>query len=206
MSRIKGWLALVNTEDKYELVRLYIRNLSVESPKTGRLPNLINQPSINIDIDPKIVRIAEHQYEVSARFTVSARANGAQLYLIELTQAGFFSISPSGEMHQAELLRRVFPQILYPAARSNLVNFIVVSGYQPIVLDHIRMESLFEKTPIEDKRQPASVATQPEQDKQVEPVAKIPLRESALMKLFKARAAEFIGVGLVVLVAALLID
>lgn len=144
----------VNAGDNYKLLKLYVRNLSVESPLTGRLPALINQPNIDIDIDPMIARVADDLYEVAARFTVSASANGVQLYLIEITQAGFFSVAPSDDAHRESLLRRVFPQVIYPAARNNLVSFIVAAGYQPIVLDHIQLENLFTNAVIMDRRPP----------------------------------------------------
>jgi len=191
MSRIE-----MNTDDKYQLLKLYIRNLSVESPWTGRLPNQIVQPNIDIDIDPAITRIADNLYEVAARFTISARANGIQLYLIELTQAGFFSVSPSGEAHQEQLLRRVFPQLIYPEARSNIVSFIVSAGYQPIVLEHIRLDSLFVNTPIVDRR-PAVPAP---------PIAAAqPVPESGLPKI-RRRVVVFAGVAVIFLLLALQVD
>ncbi len=189
------------TEDKYQLLRLYIRGLSVESPLTGRLPRQINQPNIDIDIDPKITRVADNLYEVAARFTVSARANGVQLYLVELTQAGFFSISPSAEAHKEALLRRVFPQLLYPAARSSIVGFIVAAGYQPLVLDHIRMESLFTTTPVTDKRQ---LPPEPVPLVQTEPVVQVQHPESITpWKKNGLRAAVLAGAALTGLLLAL---
>jgi preprotein translocase subunit SecB len=191
------------TEDKYELLRIYIRNLSVESPLTGRLPQQINQPNIDIDIDPMITRVADNLYEVAARFTVSAHANGVSLYLIELTQAGLFSIPPSGEALKEELLRRVFPQLIYPAARSNIVSFIVAAGYQPMVLDHIRLESLFANTQVADKRQPPPVSIP---SVQKEPVAQVINPKPSLKKQVRVRAVALVGAGIIVLLLAIQMD
>jgi preprotein translocase subunit SecB len=141
-------------ENSYKLLKLYLRDLSVESPLTGRMPQRIAQPSIDINIDPMISRVADDQYEVAARFTVSARGNGVHLYLVEMTQVGWFSLAPSDEAHRQSLLRRVLPQLIFPAARNNLASFIVAAGYQPVVLDHIQLESLFARAEIVDKRPP----------------------------------------------------
>ena len=188
----------------YEILKLYMRNLSVESPLTGRLPQQINLPNIDIDIDPMITRVADNHYEVAARFTVSARANDVQLYLIELTQAGFFSISPNGEVHRDELLRRVFPQLIYPAARSNIVNFIVAAGYQPVVLNHIQIENLFATTPLTDKCQ--------------QPLERFPFEQAGKVaqehrpevptprKTIRKKAMVLAGAGIIALLLALRVD
>ena len=203
----------MSVDGKYEVLKFYIRNLSVESPLTGRLPHQINQPNIDIDIDPRITQIADNLYEVAARFTVSARANNFQLYLVELIQAGLFSISPSGEAHKEELLRRVFPQLLYPAARSNLVNFIVVAGYQPIVLEHIQLENLFTNTPLVDKRPSQAAPVLAEQAEPVEQAQQTELVAPSLefelpapRKHFSPRALVFAGAGIIVLLLALRVD
>jgi preprotein translocase subunit SecB len=153
-------------DNSYTLLKLYIRNLSVESPLTGRMPQRIVQPSIDINIDPMITRVADDQYEIAARFTVSARGNGVHLYLVEMTQAGWFSLAPSSDAHREVLLRRILPQLVFPAARNNLTSFIVAAGYQPVVLEHIQLESLFARAEIVDKRPPPAPA--PQAEKQVE--------------------------------------
>jgi protein-export chaperone SecB len=136
-------------DDNYQLLRIYVANLSVESPLTGRLQRQINQPNIDIHIDTKITLFAGKLYEVAARFTLTARSNSVPLYLIELTQAGLFSISAAGEAQRETLLRRVFPQFIYPAARNNIASFIVAAGYQPVVLEHILLENFFTNTVLE---------------------------------------------------------
>jgi len=145
------------SDNKYIVQKLYMCNLSVESPVTGRMPAQVNQPSIDIDISGQINRIADHRYEVAVRIRVSARVNGTLLFLIELTQAGLFLITHQGEAHEETLLRHVFPQIIFPAARSNVANAIIVAGYQPIVLDHIMLENFFQHVPVTDKREVAPV-------------------------------------------------
>jgi len=195
----------MDSENKYELLKLYIRNLSVESPLTGRLPRQINQPTIDINIDPFISRVGDNLYEVAARFTVSVHTSDLHLFLIELTQAGFFAISPAGEAQRDILLRRVFPGLIYPAGRANLVNFAVVAGYQPIVLDHIRLESLFVNTPIVDKREkPSEPAPLPAPAVSVVPDVQAELPLPALNKAVRPRSVEFAGVVFAVLLLALL--
>lgn len=177
----------MNIEDNYDVLKLYIRNLSVESPLTGRLPPQVNQPNIDIDIDPLITRVEDNLYEVAARFLVSARANGTPLFLIELTQAGFFSISPSGEAQTEALLRRVFPQLIFPAARSNIANSIIAAGYQPIILDHIVLENFFLNVPVVDKRRLAPV--QP--PKPIAPEMSVPVVDAPVAPAHRKKPASY---------------
>lgn len=142
------------SENRYRLLKLYVRNLSLESPLTGRMPAQVVRPVIDIDIDPEINRITDTQYEVAVRFTVSARVGDTPMFLLELTQAGFFSMLPPGEQNRDELLHRVFPQIIFPAARDNIVSLTVTAGYQAIILDHIVLENIFLNVPVTDKRVP----------------------------------------------------
>lgn len=154
MSRITGRIEMTISENRYSLLKLYIRNLSLESPLTGRMPSQVVCPVIDIDIDPEINRITDTQYEVAARFTVSARMGDTTMFLLELTQAGFFSMLLPGEKEREKLLRRIFPQVIFPAARNNIVSLTVTAGYQPIILDHIVLEDMFQNVPVTDKRVP----------------------------------------------------
>jgi len=140
--------------DQYEIIKLYLSNLSVESPHTGRLPAQINQPGIEIDIQPAIARIGADTYEVAVRVSVVARYGTVPLFLIQLRQAGLFTLKPPGDAERDGLLRQVLPQTIFPAARSAMAASILMAGYQPIVLDHIAIEDFFRSVEIEDKRPP----------------------------------------------------
>lgn len=188
--------------DQYEIIKLYLSNLSVESPHTGRLPAQINQPGIEIDIQPAIARVALHTYEVAVRVSVAARSGTVPLFLIQLRQAGLFVLKSAGDAERESLLRQVLPQAIFPAARSAVAASILMAGYQPIVLDHIAIEDFFRGVEIEDKRPPADSAVAAEKKDEADETAAPSWVAALFRKGARIRVRPAVWRGAAILLAA----
>lgn len=122
---------------KHSVVRIYVKNASVEVPNMARTPKFAVRPDITVDLQINAQPAWENHLECSLRISLHARLNGMTLFLMEIEQCGLFL------MHDTELtllhnfVRETAQSVLFPYARKHLANLAVDAGFQPVILDPI---------------------------------------------------------------------
>src|SRR5258708_12713938 len=107
------------------LQSVYLKDCSYESPNGPRLPN--NQgwePKFQLNMNTSAEEIAADVREVLLTITLEARQGEATLYLVEVKQAGVFSIAGASVEDLKRLIGSFCPSVLFPyppAAFSHLL-------------------------------------------------------------------------------------
>ena len=91
--------APAQTEQKFAVQRVYLKDLSFETPQGAAAFNKQWQPKVNQDLSTKSAKIDENLYEVSLRMTITVTDGEDTIYLIEVDQAGLFNIAGLEDQH-----------------------------------------------------------------------------------------------------------
>jgi preprotein translocase subunit SecB len=131
---------------EFSLERIYIRDLSFESP---RAPDVFRegwQPQIQLDINTRANNLGEERFEVILMVTVNAKnASGQTLMIVEVQQAGIFRIKGLADDRLRRVLATQCPNILFPYIRESVDSLVVRGGFPALQLAPVNFDAMLEE-------------------------------------------------------------
>lgn len=150
------------TEKQLALQKIYVKDLSFESPKAPNIFTSTVSPQTQLNIRSSTQEIAPNVQEVTLTLTVEAKDNDTTLFLIEIAQAGIFSIQGYTEDERSVLIGSFCPNTLYPFAREAIADIVGKGGFPQLLLQPINFDALYAQA-LQDRNsglaQPATPAT-----------------------------------------------
>ena len=145
-------------QPKFAIQRVYVKDISFESPGAPDTFRIQGKPSVNLDLNTKNQSLEDGLWEVVLTLTITAKAEDERtLYLAEVQQAGVFEIAGlEGEMAE-QTLASLCPSILFPYARENIDSLITKGTFPPLMLAPVNFDALYEQAKLTRERQDASV-------------------------------------------------
>ena len=146
-------------ENGFSIQRIYIKDISFETPNVPQIFTQEWQPEVNIELNTSSQVIVDNVYEVSLRLTVTTKSGDQVAYICEVTQAGIFSILGLNGSQLQHCLAAFCPNILFPYAREMISSLVNKGSFLPINLDPVNFDALYanylqqqqtEQTPVTD--------------------------------------------------------
>lgn len=132
------------TEDRqFAVQRVYIKDLSFESPSAPEVFRGEWQPENELSLNTKVERLDEQNYEVVLSVTVTVKVEDKTAFIVEVHQAGIFSLSGFPEQELAPLLGAYCPNLLFPYAREAVSDLVVKGSFPQLVLQPVNFDLLF---------------------------------------------------------------
>jgi preprotein translocase subunit SecB len=126
------------------LQSVYLKDSSYESPNGPRLPtNQAWEPKFQLNMNTSAEELAPDIREVLLTITLEAKQGEATLYLVEVKQAGVFSIAGASTEDLKRLIGSFCPSVLFPYAREVISDLIVKGGFPNFLLPLVNFEALF---------------------------------------------------------------
>lgn len=125
--------------------RIYVKDLSFEVPLGAEAFSRQWQPRVNQDIATEVHQLTEAQYEVVLKVTIAVRQEEQVAYLVELQQAGIFSVTGLNATQLAQVLNTQCPGILFPYARELIDSLVVRGTFPALMLPPVNFEALFQQ-------------------------------------------------------------
>ena len=123
--------------------RLYLKDLSFETPKGTTIFLQQWEPKVGQDLSTTSSKIGNDLFEVALRITITVKHNEDVLYLIEAEQGGIFKITGLSDQQLAQVLNTTCPNILFPYIREVIDSTVTKASFPPIMLPPINFDSLF---------------------------------------------------------------
>ena len=125
------------------LQTVYLRDCSYESPQGPRLPNNQNwEPKFQLNMNTSGDEIGPDVREVLLTITLEAKQGDATLYLVEVKQAGVFSIVGASADDLKRLIGSFCPSVLFPYAREAISDLIIKGGFPNFLLPLVNFDAL----------------------------------------------------------------
>lgn len=141
---------------KFAIHKIYVKDLSFETPNSPEVFQDEWQPSVNMDISNAARDLGVPYYEVVLTVTVTVTSGDKTLYLVEVQQAGIFHI----EGVEGEAIHRITatacPNILFPFAREVVSDLVIRGGFPQLLLAPVNFEALY----LQQHQQQAAEVTQ----------------------------------------------
>lgn len=132
-----------NAERKFELQRLYTKDVSFETPNSPEVFTLDwnpeNQMSLNSDVNP----LGNSTFEIVLTITVTSKLGDKTAFLVEVKQAGIFTLANFPENEMGPMLGAYCPNILFPYAREAISDLVTKGGFPTLLLAPVNFDQLF---------------------------------------------------------------
>jgi preprotein translocase subunit SecB len=126
------------------LQSVYLKDCSYESPNGPRLPtNQAWEPKFQLNMNTSADELSPETREVLLTVTVEAKQGDVTLYLVEVKQAGVFSITGASAEDLKRLIGSFCPSVLFPYAREVISDLIVKGGFPNFLLPLVNFDALF---------------------------------------------------------------
>ncbi len=135
--------ATEESRQNFEIQRIYLVDVSFESPQAPDIFTKQIQPSTNVDLNSSNRQIADNIYEVLLDITTTVKVEDEVAYLIEVKQAGIFSIDGYTDPETMQILGSKCPEIIYPFCREAICDLAVKGGFPQIHLAPINFDVLY---------------------------------------------------------------
>jgi preprotein translocase subunit SecB len=139
------------------LQTVYLKDCSYESPNGPRLPgNQTWEPKFQLNMNTTAEDLAPDVREVLLTITLEAKQGDATLYLVEVKQAGVFTVVGASPPDLKRLIGSFCPGVLFPYAREVVSDLITKGGFPNFLLPLVNFDMLYAQA-AETGQQPGSV-------------------------------------------------
>jgi preprotein translocase subunit SecB len=124
------------------LVRMYLKDLSFESPSAPGVFRKNIQPDVKMRVAVKPTRIEENLFEVNLELGIDGRVGEEAVFIIEVEYAGLFEVKGTPESQLESVLTVFCPNILFPYVRPIVDQAMIQGGFPPLTLAPVNFEQL----------------------------------------------------------------
>lgn len=133
----------VNTNPEFSIQRIYIKDISVESPAAPQVFREEWKPDINLQINVDSTKLENDFYQAVLKITVTAKNSDKVALLIEVQQAGIFLLRAFNPEQLRHMLGAFIPNLLFPYAREFVSEMAIRAGFPPLYLAPINFEAIY---------------------------------------------------------------
>jgi preprotein translocase subunit SecB len=128
---------------QFVLQKIYAKDVSFELPNAPEVFQDSGQAEIKMNLSQKVNDLENDIYEVVLTVTVTAMTGEKTAYLVEVHQAGLFSIKGFNEQGHHTVLNTLCPHSLFPYACRVITDLVADGGFPPLVLQPINFDQIY---------------------------------------------------------------
>jgi preprotein translocase subunit SecB len=132
-----------NEERKFELQRIYTKDVSFETPNSPSVFTMDWQPENQLSLNSEVNNLGEDTFEVALTVTVTSKLEDKTAFLVEVKQAGIFTIANFPQNEMGPMLGAYCPNILFPYAREAISDLVTKGGFPTLLLAPVNFDHLF---------------------------------------------------------------
>jgi preprotein translocase subunit SecB len=133
-----------STEKHFTIQKIHVKDVSLETPNSPAIfTEAWDDPKVEINLSSNAQSLQKDLFEVSLTVTVTVTVKKKTAYLVEVCQAGIFSVSGLTESEMGPMLGSYCPNLLFPYAREVVADLIGKGGFPPMHLAPVNFDALY---------------------------------------------------------------
>src|SRR3990167_8462221 len=129
---------------EFAIQRLYVKDLSLETPNTPQIFLDPWEPQMNMDISTDASLVLEDNLrEVVLTVTITVKLKEKVAFIVEVKQAGIFALKGFTDDQLHHMLGSFCPNILYPYAREVVTDCVIRAGFPQLYLAPVNFDMLY---------------------------------------------------------------
>jgi preprotein translocase subunit SecB len=122
---------------------IYIRDSSFEAPKPPEASFNDWKPEVKFELNTQARKLENDDFEVILKMTVTVKQEKQVCFLIEIQQAGLFTLRGFNDEQRGHMLGSFCPNVLYPYARECISSMATRGGFPPLYLAPVNFDALY---------------------------------------------------------------
>jgi len=138
-------MAETNTagEKQFAIQKIYTKDISFETPNSPKIFTQKWEPSLDLNLETNVENLENSMYEVSLSITVTVKIGETIAYLVEIKQAGIFTIAGFSKQEIDPMLGSFCPNVLFPYAREAISDLVNKGGFPQLILAPVNFDALY---------------------------------------------------------------
>ncbi|EDY87064.1 protein-export chaperone SecB [gamma proteobacterium HTCC5015] len=142
------------------LQKIYLKDASLESPNA---PEVFRggewKPDVNVEVNTEASDMGEGNTNVVLTLTVTVTQDDKTLYLVEIAQAGIFTLRGLPDEHKRQVVSTFCPTQLFPFAREAVSGLVERAGFPQLVLQPMNFDAMYRQH-LERQQQTQAASTE----------------------------------------------
>lgn len=130
---------------QFEIQKIYVKNVSLETPSSPQIFREQWKPSVHMDIANAADNLAENLYEVTLSVTATVSHEEKTVYLAEVQQAGIFLMADFPREIVGRMVATVCPNILFPYVREMISDLVTRAGFPQLLLAPVNFDAVYQQ-------------------------------------------------------------
>lgn len=130
-------------EKQFSIQKIYTKDLSCETPNSPKTFTLKWEPAVDFNLGTHVETLENSLYEVILTVTITVKSADTTAYLVEVKQAGIFSLAGFTEQELGPMLGSFCPNILFPYARETVSDIVARGGFPQMLLAPVNFDALY---------------------------------------------------------------
>lgn len=125
------------------LGRIYIKDCSYEAPRAGSYFSAPVVPEVKVNMRTGSQPAGNDEYEVTLTVTAEANAENRSVFVVEVQQAGLFTVRGFEQQELAAILGSYCPSILFPYVRAAISDLVMKGGMPTLLLQPMNFDAVY---------------------------------------------------------------
>ena len=144
---------------RFVIQKIYTKDISFETPNSPDIFRDEWKPELDLQLGNEYARIDDDNHEITLTVTVTAKVADKVAFLVEVKQAGVFSLTGYSDQEMGPLVGSYCPNTLFPFAREVISDIVLKGGFPQLVLAPVNFDALYMNQIEQAKQQAAAQET-----------------------------------------------
>jgi preprotein translocase subunit SecB len=133
----------ISEEKQFSIQKIHTKDISFETPNSPKIFTEKWEPTVDFNLGTNVESLEDALFEVSLSVTVTVKCKDITAYLVEVTQAGIFSLAGFSEKEMGPMVGSFCPNILFPYAREVVSDLVAKGGFPQLLLAPVNFDALY---------------------------------------------------------------
>jgi preprotein translocase subunit SecB len=130
-------------EKQFSIQKIHTKDISFETPNSPQIFTQKWEPNVDFNLSTNATPLEDSLFEVTLTVTVTVKTEKTVAYLVEVTQAGIFSLAGFEEEEMKPMVGSFCPNILFPYAREVISDLVAKGGFPQLLLAPVNFDALY---------------------------------------------------------------
>ena len=144
---------------QFMIQKIYTKDISFETPNSPEIFREEWKPELDLQMANEYKQLDDNNHDITLVATVTAKIEDKTAFLIEVKQAGVFSLVGYSKEEMGPLVGSVCPNILFPYVREVISDIVLKGGFPQLVLAPVNFDALY-RNQVEQAKQAQAAESQ----------------------------------------------
>jgi preprotein translocase subunit SecB len=128
---------------RFVIQKIYTQDVSFEAPNTPEIFREEWRPKLDLQLGNEYTRVDDDNHQVVLSVTVTAKVGDKTAFLVEVKQAGIFTLTGYTNDEMGPLLGSYCPATLFPFVREVVSDLVLKGGFPQLVLSPVNFDAMY---------------------------------------------------------------